>query len=79
MGYLKTFLITLYDNQPKRWDTYLSAILLAYKAIPHADIGETPFFLNKGYNLVFPQLRAYDILDTGQEQDYWLYILQRTR
>ena len=32
MGYLKTLLITLCDNQPKRWDTYLSAILLAYKS-----------------------------------------------
>ena len=30
MGYLKAALITLCDNCPKKWDTHLSAVLLAY-------------------------------------------------
>ena len=79
MGYLKNSLITLCDNQPKRWDTYVSAILLAYRATPHPDTGETPFFLNKGYDPVLPQLRALDVPDVGHERGHWLHLLQTIR
>ena len=79
MGYLKNSLITLCDNQPKRWDIYVSAILLAYRATPHPDTGETPFFLNKGYDPVLPQLRALDVPDDGHERGHWLHLLQTIR
>ena len=79
MGYLKTALITLISNRPKKWDLFLATILFAYRAIPHPETGETPFFLNKGYDPVLPQIRALDMPDADPDQEHWLSKLQAIR
>ena len=61
MGYLKTALITLIDQVPTAWDLQLSAVLAAYRATPHPDSGESPFYLNKGYDPRLPEEVALDI------------------
>ena len=61
MGYLKTVLITLIDQVPTAWDLHLSAVLAAYRATPHPDSGESPFYLNKGYDPRLPEEVALDI------------------
>ena len=58
MGYLKNALIALIDQKPKTWDEHLSAVLFAYRATPHPETGESPFYMNKGYDPVIPELRA---------------------
>ena len=60
MGYLKTALITLIDQVPTAWDLHLSAVLAAYRATPHPDSGESPFYLNKGYDPRLPEEVALD-------------------
>ena len=60
MGYLKTALITLIDQVPTAWDIHLSAVLAAYRATPHPDSGESPFYLNKGYDPRLPEEVALD-------------------
>ena len=60
MGYLKTALITLIDQVPTAWDLHLSAVLAAYRATPHPDSGESPFYLNKGYDPRLPEEVAID-------------------
>ena len=60
MGYLKTALITLIDRAPTAWDLHLSAVLAAYRATPHPDSGESPFYLNKGYDPRLPEKVALD-------------------
>ena len=60
MGYLKTALITLMNQVPTAWDLHLSAVLAAYRATPHPDSGESPFFLNKGYDPRLPEEVALD-------------------
>ena len=61
MGYLKTALITLIDQVPTTWDLHLSAVLAAYRATPHPDSGESPFYLNKGYNPKLPEEVALEM------------------
>ena len=60
MGYLKTALITMINQVPTAWDLHLSAVLAAYRAIPHPDSRESPFYLNKGYDLRLPEEAALD-------------------
>ena len=60
MGYLKTALITMINQVPTAWDLHLSAVLAAYRATPHPDSGESPFYLNKGYD---PRLLEEAALD----------------
>ena len=60
MGYLKTALITLIDRVPTAWDLHLSVVLAAYRATPHPDSGESPFYLNKGYDPRLPEEVALD-------------------
>ena len=60
MGYLKNALITLIAHHPKQWDIHLSAILFAYRAAPHPEVGDTPFYLNKGYDPILPEMVALD-------------------
>ena len=61
MGYLKNALVTLIDQKPKSWDVHVSAVLFAYRATPHPEVGESPFFMNKGYDPIVPELRALDV------------------
>ena len=61
MGYLKTALIALVDQVPTAWDLHLSAVLAAYRATPHPDSGESPFYLNKGYDPRLPEEVALDM------------------
>ena len=61
MGYLKNALATLVDNRPARWDVFLPAILFAYRTTPHPETGETPFFLNKGYDPRLPEFLTIDV------------------
>ena len=61
MGYLKTALITLIDQVPTTWDLHLSAVLAAYRATPHPDSGESPFYLNKGYDPKLPEEVALEM------------------
>ena len=73
MGYLKNALITLIDNRPARWDTFLPAILFAYRTTPHPDTAETPFFLNKGYDPRLPEFLTIDVpADTPRSDRTWL-------
>ena len=58
MGYLKNALIALIEQKPKTWDEHVSAILFAYRAMPHPEVGESLFFINKGYDLIVPEMRA---------------------
>ena len=61
MGYLKNAMITLIAHHPEQWDVHLSAILFAYRAAPHPEAGDTPFYLNKGYDPVLPEMAALDV------------------
>ena len=61
MGYLKNALIALINQKPKSWDEHISAILFAYRATPHPEIGESPFFMNKGYDPIVPEMRALQL------------------
>ena len=80
MGYLKNSLITLVDNQPKRWDVFLPAILFAYRASPHPELGDTPFFLNKGYDPRIPELAALDVpSDPSLGSEDWAAELKTAR
>ena len=60
MGYLKNSLIAMIDRQPKKWDESLSSVLFAYRATPHPEVGDTPFFINRGYDPLIPELLALD-------------------
>ena len=80
MGYLKNSLITLIDNHPTRWDIYLPAILFAYRATPHPETGDSPFFINKGYDPVIPEMLTMGIpKDHIIEDESWLSKLEATR
>ena len=61
MGYLKNALVALVNQKPKTWDEYVSAVLFAYRATPHPEVGESPFYMNKGYDPIVPELRALDV------------------
>ena len=61
MGYLKGALISLVNEKPKRWDQFLPVILFAYRITPHPELGDTLFFLNKGYNPQVPETVALNI------------------
>ena len=54
MGYLKNALTTMIEQRPKEWDRHVSAVLFAYRSSPHPETGETPFYLNKGYDPCVP-------------------------
>ena len=43
------------DSNQKNWDTYLNAILFAFRTSPNDAIGESPFFMMSGRDPVFPQ------------------------
>ena len=43
------------DRNQKNWDTYLNAILFAFRTSPNDAIGESPFFMMYGRDPVFPQ------------------------
>ena len=43
------------DSNQKNWDTYLNAILFAFRTSPNDAIGESPFFMMYGRDPVFPQ------------------------
>ena len=58
MGYLKNVLIALIAQKPKTWDKHISAVLFAYRATPHPEVGESPFFMNKGYDPCVLEMRA---------------------
>ena len=80
MGYLKNSLITLIDQHPKTWDEHLPAILLAYRSTPHPEVGDTPFFLNKGYDPLIPEMLALDApIKKHRNDSEWLQELQRAR
>ena len=80
MGYLKNALITLIDGHPKTWDDHLPAILFAYRATPHPELGDTPFFLNKGYDPWLPEMLALDIsADKCIRDGTWLEELTKAR
>ena len=79
MGYLKTALITLIDQKPKSWDEHLSSVLFAYRATPHPELGDTPFFVNKGYDPIVPELRALDLPCEQLTSSGWHESLQATR
>ena len=79
MGYLKNALITLIDQKPKSWDEHVSAVLFAYRATPHPETGESPFFLNKGYDPVVPELRALEVPSEQIVPSGWHDTLQATR
>ena len=80
MGYLKGALATLVDENPTSWDDHLPAVAFAYRATPHPDVGDTPFFINKGYDPIIPELRAVDA--PGALDDHrgtWLDRLEAAR
>ena len=43
------------DSNQKNWDTYLNAILFAFRTSPNDAIGESPFFMMYGRDPIFPQ------------------------
>ena len=80
MGYLKNSLITLIDNHPTRWDAFLPAILFAYRATPHPETGDSPFFLNKGYDPVIPEMLTIGApSDPTLGNESWLVKLEAAR
>ena len=80
MGYLKNALITLIDNHPSRWDQYLPAVVFAYRTTPHPEVGDTPFFLNRGYDPRIPEFLTVDVpADKVAETPDWLEKLDAAR
>ena len=80
MGYLKNALATLVNNRPARWDTFLPAILFAYRITPHPETGETPFFLNKGYDPRIPEFLTIDVpADAAPPDTNWLKEVEAAR
>ena len=80
MGYMKNALVTLISQHPKAWDEHLPAVLFAYRATPHPNIGDTPFFINKGYDPWIPEMLAVDAPEGMRKRDgNWLEVLLSTR
>ena len=80
MGYLKNALVTLINNRPARWDSFLPAVLFAYRTTPHPETGDTPFFLNKGYDLRLPEFLTIDVPpDAALTDASWLEEVEAAR
>ena len=47
-GILKSMLKEMHQERPKAWDRYLPAMLFAYREVPQASIGFSPFELLYG-------------------------------
>ena len=80
MGYLKGALITLIDNHPTRWDQHLAAVVFAYRTTPHPEVGDTPFYVNKGYDPRIPEFLTVDVpADRAADDPDWLERLESVR
>ena len=54
--------------------------MLAYRSTPHPEVGDTPFFLNKGYDPLIPEMLALDApIKKHRAEGEWLQELQRAR
>ena len=45
--------------------------MFAYRCSPHAETGDTPFFLNKGYDPCLPELRTLQVPLIDEGPDNW--------
>ena len=80
MGYLKNALITLVDNHPTRWDQYLAAVVFAYRTTPHPEVGDTPFYVNRGYDPRIPEFLTVDVpADRPADSPDWIEKLDGVR
>ena len=80
MGYLKNALITLVDNHPTRWDQYLASVIFAYRTTPHPEVGDTPFFMNRGYDPRIPEFLTVNVpADKTADSPDWLEKLESAR
>ena len=80
MGYLKNALVTLVDNHPTRWEQYLAAVVFAYRTTPHPEVGDTPFYINRGYDPRIPEFLTLDVPnDRAAGESDWLDRLEATR
>ena len=80
MGYLKNALVTLVDNHPTRWDQYLAAVVFAYRTTPHPEVGDTPFYMNRGYDPRIPEFLTVDVPpDRAADNPEWLEKLEAAR
>ena len=81
-GTLKQILRKLRVGQPKDWGRYFSALLFAYREVPQASLGFSPFELLygrtvKGHMAVLKQLWTDDKADTEVRSTYQ-YIVDLT-
>ena len=80
MGYLKNALVTLVDNHPTRWDQYLAAVVFAYRTTPHPEVGDTPSYVNRGYDPRVPEFLTVDVpADRSADSSDWLERLEGAR
>ena len=59
-GVLKTILKKYVSKQPNIWDTYLPYLLFAYREVPQASTGFSPFELLYGRKVNGPLGLVYD-------------------
>ena len=71
---------TLCADEPKKWPTFLSAVLLAYRNSKHSSIGSSPAEVMFGFQLRLPvDLRYRTELDTPKGQNELAGRLQQVR
>ena len=76
-GVLKSMLKKMCQERPKDWDRYLSAVLFAYREVPQASTGFSPFELLYGRTVRGPMHIFKDIWTKREDpevQNSYLYI-----
>ena len=71
-GVLKSMLKKMCQERPKNWDRYLSAVLFAYREVPQASTGFSPFELLYGRTVIFKDI--WTKREDPEVQNSYLYI-----
>ena len=68
-GTLKSMLRKLAGEQPKEWDKYIPALLFAYREVPQASTGYSPFELLYGRTIRGPLAILKDLWTSEEERE----------
>ena len=75
-GVLKSMLKKMCQERPKDWDRYVSAVLFAYREVPQASTGFSPFELLYGRTVRGPMQRYLDQKRRPRSSEYLFVHIQ---
>ena len=78
-GVLKSMLKKMCQEKPKDWDRYLSAVLFAYREVPQASTGFSPFELLYGRTVLGPMQVLKELWtekETSEVSNTYQYVLE---